>query len=122
MAKCSCTRAALGNSRQCNISVCDIGALSAHGLAVRRWPNGAFGGNYDRTVVPMLKREAALWPADEVFSVEILGMLTLPAERAENERWRIECDSQGGSFYLWLDDHLVCEGGNGQPRWNPYRL
>ena len=63
------------------------------------------------------------WPADEVFSVEVLGTLTLP-ENARNLRWLITCDARGGSYFLWLDDHMVCEGSSSssQPRWNPYRL
>ena len=55
---------------------------------------------------------------DEVFSVEVLGTLTLP-ENVRNLRWLITCDARGGSYFLWLDDHMVCEGSSGQPRWNP---
>ena len=71
--------------------------------------------------MPNLERTTLHWPADEVFSVEVLGTLTLP-ENARNLRWLITCDARGGSYFLWLDDHMVCEGSNGQPRWNPYRL
>ena len=60
--------------------------------------------------------------ATEPFSVEVLGTLSLPADARPFERWIVTCESRAGSFFLWLDDHLVCEGGNGQPRWNPFRL
>jgi hypothetical protein len=121
-AACTCTVAALrsGASTSC-IRTCSTGSLDAPGLAVRRWPNGAFGGNFERTVIPSLEQKVLKWPSDEVFSVEVLGTLKLPA-RAANERWIVSCEARGGSYYLWVEDHLVCEGGNEQPRWNPYRL
>jgi hypothetical protein len=121
--RCSCSRAALqpGASARCMES-CATGSLRSPGLAVRRWPNGAFGGTHERRIVASLEQSSLRWPADEVFSAEVLGTLTLPPRETKDGRWIITCDAQGGSYYLWLDDHLVCEGGNGQPKWNPYRL
>ena len=89
---------------------------------MRTWPNGAFGGNYVQTIVPALKRPESEWEAHDAVSIEVLGTLTLPTARGPGDRWLIECDARGGSFFLWLDDHLVCEAGNMQPRWNQYRV
>ena len=83
---------------------------------MRRWPNAAFGGNYVRSVAKALTKDGLDWAADEVFSVEILGTLTLPPapspSSVADDTFIIECGAAGGSYYLWLDDHLVCEGGN----------
>ena len=121
---CTCPAIALyGGDSKCSFSAaCAKGALSLPGLSVLRYPNAAYAGNFDQSVVPTLSGSSLRWPADEVFSLEILGTLTLPPAATDDERWLIECDASGGSFFLWLDDHLVCEAGNNQPRWNPYRL
>jgi len=80
-------------------------------------------GLFDESVVPSLSMQTTGGAADEPFSLEALGTLSLPVQQlASGERWLIHCASQGGSFFLWLDDHLVCEGGNMQPKWNPFRL
>ena len=126
--ECSCPASVLyegarAEGPSCSaLSACRKGSLRALGLLLRRWPNRAWGGNYEQKVVPMLSEAHTRGGATEPFSVEVLGTLSLPADARPFERWIVTCESRAGSFFLWLDDHLVCEGGNGQPRWNPFRL
>ena len=128
MRGCSCTDAAIGESispQRCDaLAACAKGSTTSHGLLMRRWPNRAFGGNYVQTVVPTLSSATTSASDSEPFSLEALGTITLPdgAAAADEQRWLITCESRGGSLFLWLDDHLVCEAGNNQPRWNPFRL
>ena len=126
MSSCSCNDAVLSDDGRCNtLAACAKGSLTALGLALRHWPNRGFAGNFVQTVVPSLTQATTGGAADDPFgpfSIEVLGTLTLPVASGPSERWVVTCESRGGSFFLWLDDHLVCEGGNRQPRWNPFRL
>jgi len=53
-----------------------------------------------------------------VFSVEILGSLRVPTDVGA---WNVSCNAQGGAFFLWLNHHLVCQGGNDPATWGAYR-
>ena len=71
------------------------------------WPNGAFAGNYEQSVVPALQAQHLKWPADGSFSVEVLGTLTLPPEAGATSWLLLDCAAEGGSHFLWIDDHLI---------------
>ena len=121
---CGCSQAVVSPSRGCKnaTAACAKGCLYCPGLTIRTWPNGAFAGIFEQTILPALTGASLKWQGDAVFSAELLGTLTLPRAASSEERWLIDCEGSGGSYFVWLEDHLVCEGGNSQPRWNPYRL
>eukprot|EP00937_MAST-01D_sp_MAST-1D-sp2_P003752 g3752.t1 len=90
------------------------------GLLLEAYPNGAWGGtaSLNATVAALdnatLASQPALGAAD-VFSVEVRGSLTPPAGRV-----RLECSIAHGSAFVWLDDHVVCQGGNAAAVWGQY--
>ena len=39
----------------------------------------------------------------------------------QKNTWKITCDIEGLSAFVYLDDHLVCQGGNDEATWGKYR-
>ena len=92
-------------------------AATQPGLFVRTWPNAGFGGPAaDNSTIPTFA-DVAFPPASQVFSLDFQGSLVVPT----TGQWNVSCDAQGGAFFLWLNDHLVCQSGNDPNTWGAYR-
>jgi len=103
------------------------GATTAGGgLQMSVWPNAGQGG------VPRVSTIAGLdnltWApsmANTTFSALVLGTFMPPYATAADSgmpvRWDLTCSIQGVSAFLYLDDHLVCQGGNDPATWGGYR-
>jgi hypothetical protein len=91
--------------------------VSASALRMSTWSNAAFGGEPTSTsTVADITVAALSWPATSIFSVELQGTLTPPAGGS----YDVECSFVGGSGFIWLDDHCVCQGGNDPATWGDY--
>jgi hypothetical protein len=53
----------------------------------------------------------------EIWGTELVGTLTPP----EGKTYDVTCNFTGGNGFIWLDDHLICQGGNDPTTWSAYR-
>lgn len=83
--------------------------LTSCGLS--RYPGGT------PTVSTISDLNEVTWPdlEDNVYSARILGSFMPPYK--DGELWDISCNISGISAFLYLDDHLVCQGGNDPAAW-----
>jgi hypothetical protein len=56
--------------------------------------------------------------AHSTWSAVVLGSFTPPYDGKTT--WTITCDIKGVSAFLYLDDHMVCQGGNDNATWGGY--
>ena len=56
------------------------------------------------------------------FSVEITGTLTPPADLVgDGKQVQLSCEILNGAGFLWLDDHVICQGGHDPTQWGQYK-
>jgi hypothetical protein len=95
------------------------------GLAVKLYPNAAWGGNATATKTIALLDSTALdfaTAAGGPFSVEITGTFSPPAELVSNgKQVQLSCEILNGAGFLWLDDHVICQGGHDAAAWGTYK-
>ena len=101
----------------------DPAAPAVAGLTMTTWKNGAAGGNGTvSTVTGLDSTTLSFASAADVFSVEIRGTFTPPlAQVSAGKRIELSCEITNGNGYIWLDDHVICEGGHDPAQWGKYQ-
>eukprot|EP01052_Picozoa_sp_SAG31_P002131 SAG31_NODE_72_length_27821_cov_26.870572_7_plen_604_part_00 len=108
------------------LSVCGpavLGAVAAPGLQMTVWNNGAWGGEGAAQIVSGIDNATFAFASDaEVFSAELRGTFTPPLDAVRaGRRLELSCIFVNGNGYLWLDDHVICEGGHDRTQWGAYQ-
>ena len=101
-------------------------ALCSADLTLLAYPNGAWGGAATQHTLAhgltngTLPALAGMGAAD-IFSLEVRGTLTPPTVLVTGgATLRLSCDIANGNAFVWLDDHVVCEGGHDPAAWGKY--
>jgi hypothetical protein len=106
-------------------AVAAVGAStdSGAGLNLVLYPNAAWGGEptVNRTIT-QLDESTLAFAGSAPFSVEITGTLTPPASLVGGgKQMQLSCEIKNGAGFLWLDDHVICQGGHDQAVWGKYQ-
>lgn len=93
------------------------------GLNLKLYPNAAWGGNATvAKTITQLDESTLEFAGTEPFSVEITGTLTPPADLVGGgKQVQLSCEVLNGAGFLWLDDHVICQGGHDPVQWGGYK-
>ena len=98
-------------------------AASSSGLNLVLYPNAAWGGEPSvNTTIAELNATTLEFAGTAPFSVEITGTFHPPVELVSGgKQVQLSCAVENGAGFLWLDDHVICEGGHDPKQWGGYK-
>ena len=99
------------------------GKAAGKGLNLVLYPNAAWGGaaTMNKTITS-LDVTTLEFAGSAPFSVEITGTFSPPASMVGGgKQVQLSCEIKNGAGFLWLDDHVICQGGHNPVQWGAYK-